>query len=102
MERFGGVVRENGHLNLLNDLTRVHPLIDVVNGAAGDLFPGFQSLTPRLQTGELRQERGVDIDDAAGEGLQERRLHHAHVAGEDDIIDAGGLELGHDGFLDLL
>jgi len=102
MQGRGGVVRENRYARLGDDRAGIHAGIDEMDGAAGRGFAGLQGLPPGFETGELREERGVDIDDAAGEGFEQRSLDHAHIAGEDDEIDTGfpqeadgfGLDLG--------
>ncbi len=89
VQRFGGVAGQDGDAALVDDVAGVHAGIDVVDGAAGFRDAGGERLRPRLEAGEGGQERRVDVDDAAREGLEQRRLDHAHVAGEHDPLDAG-------------
>ena len=51
----------------------VEPFVDVVDGDAGRLDARGQRVVDRPRAGELRQQRRVDVDDAVGEAIEERR-----------------------------
>jgi len=82
----GGVAGEDGDALLRDDFAGVDVLIDVVDGAAGFSYAGGERLFPGAQALERREQRRMDVDDAMGEGVEERFLDDAHVAGEDDPL----------------
>src|SRR5262245_26904086 len=55
--------------------------------AAGHFFARRKSLFPRLEPWELRQERWVNVDDAAWERLQHWFMQDAHETGESNEFD---------------
>ena len=67
-EGFGGVVVEDGDGVLQDDDAVVYGLVDKVDGAAGDLGSVVEGLMLRVEAGERGQQRGVDVEDAIGEG----------------------------------
>ena len=73
---------------LRDDLAAVHARIDVMHGAAGFRRARGERLFPRFEAGKGGQQGRVDIDDAARERLEQRRLDHPHAAGEHDEFDA--------------
>src|SRR2546423_7546783 len=89
VQTFRRVVRQNLHFTLRNDVAVVDFLVDVMDGAAGDTFPGGESLFPRFQSGKFWQQRWMNIDNSARKRLQHRRFQDAHEPGEDDEFDIG-------------
>src|SRR4051812_40799753 len=62
-----GVVVENGHDGLGDDGAAVDALIDEMDGAAGDFNAVIKGLSPGLEAGKRREERGMDVDDPVRE-----------------------------------
>ena len=92
-----GVVRgQDGDGSLEDDDAVVQLLIDKMDGAAGDLDAVVEGLLLRVEAGEGREQRGVDVEDAVGEGADEVRREQAHVAGEADELDVMLAESGDD------
>src|SRR4051794_30154687 len=77
---FGSVAREDWDGALGDDLARVHPAIDIVDRAAGLTGAGGQGLLPGFQAGKRRKQRGMDIDDATRERVEQGGLDHPHPA----------------------
>ena len=57
--------------------------------------PASKRLPLRVHAGERGQQRGVDVDDAAGEGAQDLVAEHAHEPGEHDQLDLLRAQPGH-------
>src|SRR6185312_15775246 len=62
----------------------VDPLVDEVDGDAGDVDARLERLADRVEPGEGRQQGGVDVDDAVAEAADEGGAEQLHVAGESD------------------
>ena len=58
--------------------------VDEVDGHAEDLDAVGERLLDRAETGERGQQRGVHVDDGAGEAREESLAEQLHVAGEHD------------------
>lgn len=84
---FAGVDADGG---LQDDGAGVEVVGDDVGAAAGAVDAGGDSLADGMQTLERRQEAGVDVDDAVGEGRDDGGADDAHVAGKDDDVGAFG------------
>ena len=99
----GFVVRvEDGNGALQDDGAVVDSFVDEVNGAAGDFRTVVERLLLGVETGEGGQQRRMDVEDALRKGSDEGGGKDAHVAGEDDPVDAGGAEVGdHVGVVEL-
>ena len=95
MERLRRVTGQYRDLDLSEDFTRIHSFVHIMYGAPGRGHAGFESLTPRLESTELGQERGMNVDHSAGECLEERGFDDPHVASQDDEVHVGGFELVH-------
>src|SRR6266567_461739 len=87
-----GVENRNGALK--NDDSVIEVLIDKMDGAPGQFHAVVKSLLLRVEAGESRQQRRVDVEDAIGEGGDELGGEEAHVAGEADQFDAVTLQAG--------
>ena len=72
----------------------VYGLVDEVDSAAGDFGSVIEGLMLGVEAGEGGEQRGVDVEDAVGEGLDKGGGDDAHVAGEADQIDVVVVELG--------
>jgi hypothetical protein len=70
-----------------------------VRGRADDLDASFVRLQVRTSAGERRQERVMDVDHAFLPFLHQPCGQHAHVASEDDDVDAGVAEQPAEGAL---
>ena len=57
-----------------------------MHGHASYLDAARKGIVDRMRAGKARQQRGMQIDHAIGECRQQRRVHHAHVAGHDHIL----------------
>ena len=84
---------------LLDDGPLVEVGRDVVRGGADQLHTPLLGLVVRARAHERGQEGVVDVDDAAGPALHERRREDLHVAGEHDQVYA---QLVQEGELSLL
>ena len=89
VETLRSVARQHGNRCLGNDLACVHPCIDVMDSTS--TFPGscLQSLSPGVQAGILGKQGGMNIDDTAAEGIEDRSAQQAHEASEADQLDTG-------------
>ena len=65
------VAVEHRHRRLRDDRPGVGARVDEVHGAAGDARAVVERLPLRVHAGERRQERRVDVEDAAGKGAEE-------------------------------
>ena len=94
------VAVEDGDGRLREDGAGIHSGVDEVHGAAGDAHAVRERLRLRVDAGERGEERGVDVDDAVRERVEEDRRDEAHEAGEHDArgavraerLDDGGVE----------
>ncbi len=93
VEGFGGVAGEDGNFALGDDLAGVHAGVDEMHGATGLLNTGGKSLLPGFEAGKRGQQRGVDVDDPAREGLEEGCFDQPHVTGENYQFGAAGAEI---------
>ena len=96
VEGLRGIAGEDGYKGLHDDLAAVHAGIDVMDGAARLGDAGFEGLLPGLDTGEVREEGGVNVEDTVGERLQEGLLDEAHEAGQTNQVYTEGLQLSRD------
>ena len=95
-ERVRVIAGENGNGLLQDDDAVVELLVDKVHGASGDLDAVVEGLLLRVEPGKGGQQRGVDVQDAVGEGLDELRREQAHVSGEADEVDVVLAQAGDD------
>ena len=72
-QRCLSVTREDRDPFLGEDRPGVDPLVDEVDGHAGLGGAGRERGPHRANSGKGRQQRGVDVDDAAAENAPERR-----------------------------
>ena len=91
-EGLAGVVVLDGDSLLEDDDAVVYGFVDEVDGAAGDLRSVVQGLVLGVESGEGGEQRGVDVEDAVGEGSHELRRYDAHVSSEADEVDTVLLE----------
>ncbi len=71
---------------LENDRAFVELLGDEMGGAAVNAHAAFVRLLVRSGPGEIGQQRGMNVDDPAGEGFDDPRRKNAHVSGQHDQI----------------
>src|SRR5678810_1144245 len=64
-----------------------------MNGSAAHLHTVLDGLPLRLESGESRQERRMDVHDAVRERLNELRSHEAHESGEAHESDVARTQL---------
>ena len=62
---------KDGDGALQDDGAVVELLVDEMDGAAGDLDAVFEGLGLRVEAGKGGQQRGMDVEDALREGLDE-------------------------------
>jgi len=93
-EGVGVVGVEDGDSALEDDGTVVEVFVDEVDGASGDFDSVIEGLPLGSEAGECGEQRGVNVDDAVGEGGDEAGREQAHVAGEADEVDIVGAECG--------
>ncbi len=65
---------------------------DEMHGAAMPLHALGQGLGMGMQTGEGRQQRRMDVDDAAVEMAHEIGAQHPHEAGQQDVVGRQGVQ----------
>ena len=66
-----------------------------MHGAAMDAAAALDGTPMRMQPGKRRQQRGVDVHQAAGEAAHEIRAEDAHETGQQHQVGAGhGLQCG--------
>ena len=73
-----------------------------MDGAPRDRDAVVERLTLRTYAGKRRKERGMHVDHAVREGIQDRRGHDPHEACEHDAVDAMSLEHLDDGGVERL
>ena len=91
-ERVQIVVLQDGDRFLRDDRPVVDLLVDQVHRDPGDLHTPLERIGHRAHPGEGGQERGVQVDDAFGEGGDELGPDDPHVARQREAVDALGLE----------
>lgn len=89
VKRLGSIIREHGDAALAENRSCIDACIDQVNSTTGLRNTGFYSLTPCLQSTERRQKRRVNIQNAAGKGIQKWFFDDTHVSRKNDEIDLG-------------
>ena len=60
-----GVIASHRHSGLHDDGAMIHHRRDEVHGAAVNFNPGFERAAMRGQARKCRQQRGMDVDQAA-------------------------------------
>ncbi len=66
----------------------VQVLVDKMDGTAGDLDAVVKGLGLGIEAGKGGEQRGMDVEDAVGEGGNKLRGQEAHIAGKADQVDA--------------
>jgi len=90
------VVIEDGYCGLQDDGAGVEIFVDEVDSAAGEFYAVVEGLLLGFEAGEGGEERGMDIQNALGEGGYEEWGEETHVACEANEIDFVFLEDGGD------
>ena len=85
-----------GHRRLHHDRAASSSRGHEVHGRAGDLHAVLERLALRVDAGERRQQRRVDVEDRVRERVEERRADQPHEAGEADERDAARAQLVRD------
>ena len=85
-QRVLGVVGQHRHDRLRDDRPVVEVGGDEVHRRAGHLAAGLDRAPVRVQAGERRQQRRMDVDEAALETRDEGRREDAHEAGQRDQV----------------
>jgi len=86
LERGGVVLRINGDTGLNNALTRIQFLCHIMHGCAVIFFTRIKHALMRIESFLRGQQRGVNIDNFAGEVLNKQRGQNAHESGKDNQI----------------
>ena len=89
VQRLGSVILHHGHALLNEDGTGVRSRVDEVHRDARDLAAVIERLSPAMDTGKRRQQRGMDVEDAVRKRGEQLRLDDTHEAREHDRVDAG-------------
>src|SRR5581483_11878086 len=88
-QRLGRVARQHRHAFLRDDRAGVEIRRDDVHGRAGLSHTGREGALDGVHSArEGREQRRVDVDDPAAEGVEQWRGVDAVVAGVDDELDA--------------
>ena len=74
MQGLRGIAGEQGDAALTENRSGIDAGIDQMHGATGLRHPGLHGLPPCLQTSEGRKQRGVNVQDAAREGVEQGLL----------------------------
>ena len=72
-----------------DDRAAVERGVHEVDGRARDRRSVVEGVAHRMRTREGRQQRGMDVDDPAGECRQHARSDHPHVARQHDDVGTG-------------
>src|SRR2546425_10203600 len=91
-QRFFRVGRLHRYRSLQDDRARVYPLVDEVDRRAGDRDSVDERLPLSVQSGERRQQRGVDVHQPSLPDADEHRSQEAHETGQADEADVVALE----------
>lgn len=94
-----GLARQHRHHRLGQHRSGVDLLNHLMNGAAGLAHPGGQGLADGIKAAEGRQEAGVEIQQPAGEGLDQTGGDDPHPAGHHDEIHSVLLQAVHQGIV---
>ena len=97
VESLPGVVRFYCHRLLEKDRSVVDLLIDEVHRRAGHFDPVLQRIADSVRSGEGRQQRRMEIDEASGESINEHRGKYSHETGRDDQVGRPFLDCGLQG-----
>jgi hypothetical protein len=81
------VLFQYGNTALSNDGSRVHTLINHVNGTSCDGYFSSKNITVGMGAREMWQERRVDVDDMSIPSIEEGGREQAHITREDDEFD---------------
>ena len=87
-ETFGSIGLQDRHGSLENDGAGVELGVDEVDGRAGHFHAVLESLALGVEPGKRRQQRGVDIENPVGKGLDEVGAEKSHEPCQADEIDA--------------
>src|SRR5882672_6374081 len=74
--------RSSRNHRLDNDRPAIELGSDEVDGAAVHLHPGRERACVRIEAGECRKQRRMDIEHAIAVALHESGAQHAHETGE--------------------
>jgi hypothetical protein len=94
-KRLGGVVVADRNRGLDDDGSVVEKLVDEVDRASAHLHAVLQSLVLGVETGEGRQQRRMDIQDALGKLAHEVSRQQAHEARQADQVHLPPAQFGH-------
>ena len=86
MQTFRRVVVEHRHGLLADDGAGIHARVHEMHRATRHLHAVIQRLLPCFQTGKRRQQRRMDVHDAAFKRAQEITLQHPHETREHNQI----------------
>ena len=84
VQRLGRVAGETGTRSCASTGPVSTPSSTRWTVAPDSATPAASCVLDRVRAGERRQQRRVDVDDRAGEAVEEGRREQVHVAGEDD------------------
>src|SRR3954469_9871483 len=90
-------IRKNVEGLLYDDRPGVDALVDEVDSDADHLHAVVDGLLDRPEPGEGREQRRVDVHDAAGKAADEGRAEDLHEPGQDDQLGPALLEPGRKG-----
>ena len=71
-----------------------------MGSATGQGDPGSQGLAHRIKAAEAGQQRGMNVDQALGEGADQGGRHDAHPARHHHHINGGCLKSRHQGLVE--
>ena len=72
-QRLDGVVVQHRHRRLQHDRPGVEIRVHQMHRRAGDAHAVLERLALRVEAGKRRQQRRMDVEDAIGKGVEQRR-----------------------------
>ena len=84
---------EDWHARLHDDRAGIELAGDEVHGRPGDLHAMPERLLLRIDAGERRQQRRMDVEHGVGKRVEQPRADQAHEAGEADQADLAVAQL---------
>jgi hypothetical protein len=94
-ERLFGIARLDGHDSLGHDRAGIERFVHEMHGATAELHAIFERLALCLEAREGRQQRGMNVQDAAAKGGDEIGRKQAHEPRQANQIGAGIVERGN-------
>ena len=76
------IMVKNRHIGLDDDRSRIHTIIDKMDGAPSHLYSVEKGLVLGMETGESGKEGGVDVHHPPTKVMDDSRTKDSHIAGK--------------------